>query len=208
MTQALTTALRAGHRPEGLVTIATQPWKEIGRVARSHGCGGVVLGLPENTSTLRGGAMETLLNDLQCDFTFVRCTLGWRPSLAARVLVPIGRRGHDVAMRARVMGSLQTARRPQITWVTIIAEDTPPALEAQARRHLLALAQDNVYGDPTLLVVKSDNPVEALAGLAEDHDLVILGMHRSETGTRVFGEFNLTVLERTRTATLLIGGGT
>ena len=32
LSQALSTALRAGHRPEGLITIASQPWKEIGRV--------------------------------------------------------------------------------------------------------------------------------------------------------------------------------
>lgn len=206
MTQALTTALRSGHRPEGLVTIASEPWKEIGRVARSHGCGGVVLGLPRDTNQIRGGAVESLLNDLPCDFTFVRCTEGWRPNEAARVLVPVGRRGHDVAMRARVMGSLQTAGRPQITWVTVIAEQAPAQLEAQARRHLLALAQDNVFGDPTILIIKSDDPVSAISELANEHDLVVLGLHRSERGMRIFGEFNLAVLERTQTAALLIGG--
>lgn len=101
MTQALTTALRSGHRPEGLVTIASEPWKEIGRVARSHGCGGVVLGLPQDTKHVRGAAVEKLLNDLPSDFTFVRCSDGWRPREAQRVLVPVGRRGHDVEMRAR-----------------------------------------------------------------------------------------------------------
>lgn len=90
MTQALTAALRSGHRPEGLVTIATKPWKEIGRVVRSHRCGGVVLGLPQNYDELRGGPVELLLNDLVCDFTFVRCSVGWRPSSATRILVPIG----------------------------------------------------------------------------------------------------------------------
>lgn len=104
------------------------------------------------------------------------------------------------------MGSLQTAGRPQITWVTVIAEDTPAPQEAQARRHLLNLAQDNVFGDPTLLVLKSNDPVGAISELATSHDLIVLGMHRAENGTRVFGEFNLAVLERTQIAAMLIAG--
>lgn len=206
MTAALTAALRSGHRPEGLVTIASQPWKEIGRVVRTHRCGGVVLGLPQDYTQLRAGPVELLLNDLLCDFTFVRCSVGFRPSSAERILVPIGRRGHDVELRARVLGSLQTARRPQITWVTVVAENTSAALEAQTRRHLLAIAQDNVYGDPTLLVLRSDKPVETIRDLCSDHDLLVLGLHRNDAGVRVFGDFNLALLETTETAALIIGG--
>jgi hypothetical protein len=109
-------------------------------------------------------------------------------------------------MRARVLGSLQTVHRPQITWVTVIPEASSSQGESVARRHLLKLAQDNVYGDPTLVVLRSDNPVSALSSLASDHDLLVLGMHRSIDGKRVFGEFNITLLRQTEVATLLIGG--
>ena len=207
LTQALTTALESGHRPEGLVTIAPKPWREIGRVVRSHGCRGLVLGLPTRVSDMKAGPVEQLLNDLDCDVTLVRCDEGWRPRYANRILVPIGRRGHDIAMRARVLGSLHTDAAPQITWVTIIPTDTTELGEAQTRRYLLQLARDNVYGDPTLLVVRDDNPIEALATLADDHELLVLGMHRSSDGKRLFGDFNTAVVERTTIATLIIGGG-
>jgi amino acid transporter len=207
MSQALTTALRAGHRAEGLVTIAEKPWKEIARVVRSHRCGGVVVGLPEKHEELQGGPAELLLNQLECDFTFLRCPEGWSPRNAERILVPVGRRGHDLEMRARVLGSLQTKNRPQITWVTIVPEGTSAATEAQARRHLHQLAQDNVYGDPILEIVQSDDPASTIARLASEHDLLVLGMHRAENGKRVFGEFNSVLLQKTDTATLLIGGG-
>ncbi len=207
LTQALTTALSSGHRPEGLVTIADKPWREIGRVVRSHNCAGVVLGLPHDPSQLKDGPVEHLLDDLDCDFTFVRCPEGWSPRQAENILVPVGRRGHDLAMRARVLGSLQTARRPQITWITIISPETSLAEEAQTRRHLLALAQDNVYGDPTLMILRSDDPVASLAKLSSEHDLLVLGMHRSADGRRIFGKFNTQLLQKTDCATLLIGGG-
>lgn len=208
LTQSLTTALSAGHRPEGLVTIASQPWQEIGRVVRSHQCAGVVLGLPAKTEDLRGGRLETLLNELDCEFTIVRCSEGWRPIRSERILVPVGRQGHDVAMRARVLGSLQTRSRPQITWVTVVPEDASPALEAQTRRHLLRLAQDNVFGDPTVEVLRSNKPVEEIARVASSSDLLVLGMHRAKDGQRSFGEFNTQLIESTELATLIIGGST
>lgn len=91
LTQALTAAMTSGHRPEGLVTIGERPWREIARVVRSHSCGGVVVGLPEKEA-LQGGPAETLLNQLDCDFTFLRCPEGWSPHHAQRILVPVGRR--------------------------------------------------------------------------------------------------------------------
>lgn len=207
MSQALATAFHAGHRAEGLVTIGDQPWREIAKVVRSHRCGGVVVGLPKKEVELQGGPAERLLNQLDCDFTFLRCPEDWSPIRAQRILVPVGRRGHDLEMRARVLGSLQTARRPQITWVTILPEDTEAQAEVQCRRRLLQLAQDNVYGDPILEIVRSNDPLSTLAELATHHDLLVLGMHRSENGKRIFGEFNSALLRKTEGATILIGGG-
>lgn len=90
--------------------------------------------------------------------------------------------------------------------MTVIPEASSVQGEAVARRHLLQLAQDNVYGDPTLMVVRNDDTVSALTSLAEDNDLLVLGMHRSTNGKRVFGDFNVALLKQTRIATLLIGG--
>ena len=42
--QALTASLSAGHRPEALMTIADDPWKEISRVAHSHECESLLVG--------------------------------------------------------------------------------------------------------------------------------------------------------------------
>lgn len=206
MAQALSAAMAAGHRPEGLVTIAEQPWREIARVVRSHGCAGLVVGVPRDLDRLIDGPLEMLLNDLDCDVTVVRCDDGWSPRTVQRVLVPVGRKGYDVEMRARVLGSLQTASRPQITWVTVIEPGATAAQEADSRRLLLQIARDNVYGDPMLTVVRHADPVEAIAKLAAAHDLLVLGMHRNDDGKRRFGEFNASLAQRTTVATLMIAG--
>lgn len=206
MAQALHAALQSGHRPEGLVTIASRPWFEIGRVVRSHLCQGLVLGLPQDVSALPGGELEALINSLDCDVTLVRGHQNLRPSAAHKILVPVGRQGHDVAMRARVLGSLQTQGRPEITWLSIIPASDTKESEATSHRKLLAIARDNVYGDPILKVVRSDHPIDALVQVAADHELLVLGMHRGRDGKRLFGSFNTAVLAKTQIATLLIGG--
>lgn len=207
MAQALRATLLSGHRPEGLVTIARRPWQEIGRVVRSHLCSGLVLGLPGRSEPLDGSDLEALINSLECDVTLVRCAETWRPSRVKRILIPIGRRGHELEMRARVLGSLHTHSRPEMTWVTVIPSSATKDEESQANRRLLGLARDNVYGDPRLRVQRSDDPVTTIAALAEEHDLLVLGLHRDEEGKRLFGSFNSRVLEKSECATLLIGTG-
>lgn len=207
MAQALRVTMLSGHRPEGLVTIAQRPWQEIGRVVRSHSCSGLVLGLPERGEPLSGSELEELINSLGCDVTLVRCAETWRPSRVERIVVPVGRRGHELEMRARVLGSLHTHARPEITWVTVVPSAATKEQENQANRRLLGLAQDNVYGDPLLRVERSDDPVAAITALCEEHDLLVLGLHRDEEGKRLFGSFNSQLLAHTEVATLLIGAG-
>ncbi len=206
MAQALHAALQSGHRPEGLVTIATRPWFEIGRVVRSHLCQGLVLGLPKDLSQIAGGELESLVNSLDCDVTLVRGHGIWNPSSAHKILVPVGRQGHDVEMRARVLGSLQTQGRPEITWVTVIPPSDTAESEAQTHRKLLSLARDNVYGDPVLKVLRSESPIEALAEMAAEHELLVLGMHRGDDGKRLLGSFNTALLAHTEVAALVISG--
>ena len=44
---ALTASFVSGLAPEALTTIAPQPWPEIIRVSRSHGCESLMLGLSD-----------------------------------------------------------------------------------------------------------------------------------------------------------------
>lgn len=103
---ALRESLKAGHRPEALITIASTPWREIRRVARTYQCAGLLLGLghqrSENTAHL-----EELLEAVSCDVAFLRAPEGWNLDQAKRVLVPVGGRGAQAELRARLLGSLE-----------------------------------------------------------------------------------------------------
>ena len=92
------------------------------------------------------------------------------------------------------------------TWVTVIPASESQENEALTHRKLLTIARDNVYGDPILRVVRSDDPIAALAEVAKEHELLVLGMHRGQDGKRLIGAFNTALLSATNVAALLIGG--
>ena len=77
--EALTASLANGHSPEALMTIAPAPWAEISRVARSHRCESLLVGLSKIDGDGDGGKhLEGLLNDVDCDVAVLRAPPGWR----------------------------------------------------------------------------------------------------------------------------------
>jgi len=91
--RALASSFSTGHLPEALLTVAPTPWAEIARVARTHHCESLVLGLQRldvQAEEEGGGRLEGLLNEVDCDVGVVRAPPGWSLAEAGRVLVPVG----------------------------------------------------------------------------------------------------------------------
>lgn len=197
---------RGGARaPETLLTLASDPWVEIRRVASEHRCASVVLGLSNLDA---GGAerLESLLGMLEMDVMVLRASTGFDLDAATRVLVPVGGRGRHDELRARVLGSLLRTGERSVTFLRVLPADATDLDVDTAERRTQRFVQDEA-GQGDVRVMRSDDPVAALVEAADDADLLILGLARERSGRRVLGGFAPEVARTTGTATLLVGRG-
>jgi amino acid transporter len=205
--QALTRSLQAGQAPEALMTVAPAPWDEIVRVADSYRCESLLLGLHTlEESAVEGAPWERLLNDVAADVSILRAPPGWRLSTARRVLVPIGGKGAQDQLRARLLGSLCRTAERELTFLQVLGSAAAESAVQEARRTLGRLADLESPTAPRIVVERSGNVVEAIGEQADEHDLLILGLPRVR-GRKLLGELAVHVARRARCATIMLSRG-
>jgi len=207
LNEALTAAFRAGHHPEALLTVASAPWTEIERVARAHGCEGLLLGVAPTATRATAERFEALLAAVDCDVAFLLAPEGWIPEQVERILLPVGGSGGHFELRSRLLGALARTHRVQATWMTVQPPSATPAQVAEARRTLERLAHDRPHGEAQAELVQSDDPAGAILERAAACDLLIVGLARDRTGRRAFGDFALRFAREAPCATLFISRG-
>lgn len=205
--RVLRVSLDVGHRPETLITVARQPWREIERVARAHRCEGLLLGLGEQSDASILPKFESLLNSIDCDVAFLRAPTGWQVQRVLRVVLPVGGAGRHHELQARLLGALARDRPITKVWLTVRPTDASDQEIASAKKTLERLAQDQTHGTSVLEVVRSDDPTATILQTAASADLLILGLQRSADGKRTFGALPLAVARRAPCATMLISRG-
>jgi hypothetical protein len=167
-------------------------------------CTGLVLGLGDGSRGIAHDNLEELLNTVECDVIFVKAPKEFRLRSARRILVPIGGRGGQHELRARLLGSLgRSVANQVITLLTVIPADAPEAEETQARKRLATVAADKARSSLELELTRSDDAVEAIVEHTANHDVLILGLHR-EQGRRVFGDMALKVATRAECAVIML----
>jgi amino acid transporter len=205
--EALRASFETGLAPEALTTLAHEPWREIGRVARTHRCEAALLGLGTVTGeagALDAGPLERLVGSLPCDAIVLRSPEGWSLDQARRVLIPIGGRSiHDI-LRARLVGSLCRTAPREIHYVRVVPAAAPQERRTRVRRALARLAEDEAGLSATLAVLADDDPIEAVISEAEAADLIVLGVRRTPGRGTVFGEFALRMARDTACPLVLI----
>ncbi len=204
--EALTASLATGHSPEALMTIAPAPWAEISRVARTHRCESLLVGLSKIDGDNGDGGkhLEGLLNDVDCDVAVLRAPPGWRLEHTTRILVPVGGRSGQDELRARLLGSLARSKKSrQVTFVGVLPTTASEDEQEETRRRLTRLAEDEAPGKPSAMVVLADDVVGAIAGEAQESDLVILGLQRVGR-RRLFGDVALRIAAESPSATIMI----
>jgi amino acid transporter len=172
--EALRQSYANGYRPEALITAAAEPFSEIGRIAAEHQCESLLLGLSPGQAG--DPAVQRLMTAVDCDVALMTAPPEWRLDEVERVIVPIGGRGDQHELRARLLGSISRAAPRHITFVTVIPTQSSDAAVERARRSIGDLADAKVRGDSEVHIVRSDDPVAALVAEAEGHDLMILGL--------------------------------
>ena len=201
--ETLAASLSGGHAPETLLTIADEPWNEIARVVRVRQPESLLLGLSTLDDPAGVKKLEKLLNEVECDTAVLRAPAGWQLSSAARIVVPIGGRGGHDDLRARLLGSLGRITKRKVCFAQVLPKDTPPKRLTHIEKHLRIFAEEETHGHPEAQVVASDDVVDALAGLAGEGDLLVLGLQRHR-GKRLIGEVALQVARKTAAATIML----
>lgn len=201
--QALLSSYRSGHHPEALITAAPVPWKEIERVAATRRCAGMLLGLGSMAQATDAAELEAVVNDVDTDVAVMRAPPDWRLEEARRVLVPLGGRGEQHELRARVLGAICRSAAREVTFVRVVSESWSDNEVAEVRRSLARMAEIKVRGSAGVEILRSNDPAGAVLDAAADHDLVVLGLRHVGRRT-AFGDFALRIAAEAPCAVIML----
>jgi amino acid transporter/nucleotide-binding universal stress UspA family protein len=205
--ESLTASLSSGLVPEMLTTVAPNPWSEIIRVAQTHRCESLLIGLSDLTEDTSGSHLEALMSGLRCDIVVLRAAKGWRLEGVRKVLVPVAGWGDHDVLRARLLGSLCRTGSREVVLLRVLPHGTVPPLERSAERGLKRIALDEVPGPAVTEVVQSHEVTTEITRRAMQSDLVILGLQRSGRRGKLFGDLTLQVARNTTCGIIMIGRG-
>lgn len=203
---AMSACMRLGQRPEALITVATNPWREIYRVAQDRGCERLLIGLSALAEPERVHQLEGLMGRLRCELSVLSTPTGWDLEAVREVLVPVGGRGNHDQVRARLLASLCASGKRHIRFLRVLPADTRPEAVEAARRAMESVAREEAYGHYGVTVVLSDDVVGAASAQASASDLVVLGLQRVGRNRRGFSSLGLEIAARCEVATIMIGG--
>ena len=204
--QALLASYAAGHAPEALITAAAHPWPEIRRVAEEHACGSLLIGLAARSDAPLDRELEDLINEVDCDVAVMRAPEDWRVGEAKRVLVPVGGRGEEHELRARLLATLCRDMPREIRFLTVMRPDAGEDEVADQVRAVSRVADLAIPGVAIKVeVVKGEDPSAAILAEAGSSDLLVLGLRQSRsTGRKVFGKVTLRIARAAPCAVILL----
>lgn len=206
LNESLGTSLAAGYPADALISIAGDSWARIRQVAHFHECECLLLGLgqlPAGEGAL-SPQLEELIDGVDCDVAIMRVPEGWRLGEARRIVVPIGGKGDEHKLRARVLGSLCRTGARDVHFVTAMSGTSSQAEREDRRAQIDRLARSHVAGRPTVEVVCDDDPVAALARATAGADLVVLGLRGDGGRRRVTSRISLAIASQASCASLLL----
>jgi hypothetical protein len=206
--QSLATALKAGYAPEALTTLSEDPWAEIARVARTHDCESLLLGLATIDAEDTRDNVNRLISEVDSDVVVLRAPAGWRLEHVREVLIPIAGRGHHEKLRARLLGTLARTSDARVTYLRVVPSATTDASFARTQRSLELFANTGQtagdFGAYEALVLRSDDPLSAISERARQHDLMILGLERASRQHKAIGDFSRNLVAATTDACAVI----
>ncbi|MFH1437614.1 MAG: amino acid permease [Pseudomonadota bacterium] len=202
--EALSASLRKGMAPDYLITVASEPWKEIARVAGTHNCESLLLGMSDLSGEHNGSGLEDLLGSVDANIVVLRAPAGWTLSGVRRVLVPLGGRGRHSELRARLLGSLCRTGEREVTFLSILPRQASEDRCMKARRELARAAHEEVPFHSQVEVIREDDAVGVLVDKASESDLVILGLQRRGRRRKMFGDTALKIARDTACGIIMI----
>ena len=194
-----------GHlAPEALLTVAASPWREIARVAGQYRCDSLLLGLHNLAEQMESPQLERLISEVDCDVTILNAPEGWRFGGVRRVLVPLGGRGGQDVIRARLLGALGRHPDREALFLRVLRASANKRQRRDALKELQRIAEEEAPGFGTCEVFCSDDPGETIIAQAAPDDLLILGAQRIGRRQKAFGRISLIMAHRAPCATILV----
>jgi len=186
---SLRSALAFGLEPEAMTSVSDDPWQAITRVARTHACEVVLLGLSDLDDAATLERIDQLLADVASDVVILRAPPGWHLERVRRVLVPFAGGGQQETLRARMLGALARLAQPHVTFLRVLPTSVSEASRGRAERALRRALEGRELGTVRAACVCSDDPVATVAATAADADLLVLGLPRRDAAQATLGAF-------------------
>ena len=207
--KSMSAAMQERIRVEGLATLARDPWLEIDRVARTHRCASVLLGMASLEDDALRARLEGLIGRLPGNVMILRASETWRPRAVQRVLVPIGGQvGHN-ALRARLLYGLQRRVVAEdgldIHYLLVMPRSTSSNEQGRIKRLWESLITDETRARCVVDIVLDDHVARAIEQASQDMDLLVLGLNTSNPKKRVFGRLTTQVVQKVGCAVVVIG---
>jgi amino acid transporter/nucleotide-binding universal stress UspA family protein len=203
--EAMTASFAEGLTPQAMLTVSAKPLDEIRRVARTHHCDSVLVGLRDLTQPGTDVEFDRFLDRVACDVLLLRAPTAWKFREARRVLVAVGGRGRHSPLRARLLGSLRRVTTPETTYLCVLPEQGPPDALTRMRRRLRQQADDEVGGAAHIEVVRAADPAQEIVDRAANADLLILGLYQEAGRHLRLSDFLLRIARETDCALLVVG---
>jgi len=205
--QSIGAAIRERVRVEGLVTVSADPWTEIRRVARTHRCASVLLGMASLKDETVRGRLENLASRLPGNVVIFRAPRGWHPRSVRSVLVPIGGRVVHNALRARLLNGLRRRADGELTvrYLRVLSTTTSEQQRRTVEGLWARLVTDETAANSEVSAVLNDDVAAAISEAASKADLVVLGLNKPDPRRRVFGPLTTRVIQDLKCAVMVIG---
>lgn len=186
---SLRSALALGLRPEAMTAVADDPWEAITRVARSHACEVVLLGLSRLDDEATLARVDQLLAEVASDVVILRAPQGWHLEQVRTVVVPFAGGAQQETLRARVLGALARLADPLVTFLQVLPPSMSEASLQRAERALLRSLEGRDLGRATGSCVRSADAVGTVATAAQGADLLVLGLPPRDASQGTLGSF-------------------
>jgi amino acid transporter len=205
MAEAISTAYSTGLKADMLTTFADKPLDEIMRVAKTHRCSSVLMGLTQISENQTMHELEQFVRTVHCDAVILKQPYtGWNIKDVSRILVPVaGYAEHDL-LRANIIASLWRSVKPVFSFIRILPEDTSAKKIKKQRRKIELFAQQIVPDNYQTQIILNNNPADLLVNLSKNHDLIILGLGKRDSEHNVFGELPIRLAKESATAQIYI----